>query len=115
MLGPALSQLYQSSAQWTLLGFGSEDTFDEYVSPTTKTMLASPSPLEIKLLERLLDGPVGDATLQQEGVPWAVWVELGNRLLRDRWATSEGSRLSLTKVGQELMKAALDQWKQELA
>lgn len=115
MIGPALSQLYQSSAQWTLLGFGSKDAFDEYVSPTTKTMFASPSPLEIKLLERLLDGPVDDATLQQEGVPLAVWVELGNRLLRDRWATSDGSRLSLTKVGQELLKAALDKWKREFA
>ncbi len=114
--GRAALKLAEGSARYAPLGFATEEKFEEYVWPTTKTMFDAPSKLEVKVIDRLVtDGYVSGPALEQDGIPQVVWGEIANRLYRDQWITYSGDWLRLTDVGWELLKDALDKYKRGLA
>lgn len=123
VLGPALAQLYENATWCKLLGFETADAYREYVSPTTKTLFTSLSPLGSVVIEHLVnDGYIDYDVLKRQGIPESVSVEIANRLHRDHWATKtdwttdpKGNRVSLTEAGRKLLREAFDKWKRDFA
>jgi nucleoside phosphorylase len=121
VLGPALAQLYENATWCKLLGFETVDAYHEYVSPTTKTLFTSLSPLGSVVIKRLVnDGYIDHDVLEKQGIPASVSVEIANRLHRDHWATKtdwttdlKGNRVSLTEAGRKLLRDAFDKWKRD--
>lgn len=114
LLGAALLASQDISDWSRRLGFSGPEEFNEHVGPTTKTLLRTPSQIEIKVIERLVaDGYIRGTTLETVGIPRHVWSEIAYRLLRDKWATYSGDWVRLTDLGHKLLKEAFDTWKKK--
>ena len=95
---------------WKVLGFATRADFEEHLTPTMKSLTSSPGDMGEHLLELLVRGPVNLDSLEEEGVPEKVRVDLLNRLLADSWAKLDQGVVFLTPAGKALLPKRMSSW-----
>jgi hypothetical protein len=97
---------------WRILGYRSQEDYQEYIEPTMRSLTESPGELAEEFLREMLDKPVDPHAMEAEGVPKPIAVGLVNRLLASGWAQWQGGTVTLTKKGARLVERRLAEWKE---